>query len=230
MSQLDPGARLYPRFSLWDVRDVEGHVRATLEQALRIKNARLNRDLKDKFVTSLVELCWKLSGLEQDGRSLRYEHFAEILVVGRRKAFAIGPYRSEQTVQDAVTRWRERNLPPGAFSFVGYRAQRPKGAYDPSRGLSFSTYSRRIITPRVIDCFRENLGDSRYGDKPQELSLDQLLDEHEATTLLDVYSPGARADFIDQLNPHAYYDPFADIDTAATIGLTEGTEHAAAVG
>ena len=231
MGQLDQRAgRLYgPGFSLWDVRDVEAHVRATLQAALDAKSAYLKPEVKDKFVEQLVIVCWRLSGLEADGRTPRLEHFAEIRVAGRTKTVSLGPYRSEEVVQQAVADWRAAHVPVGVISFVGYRSQRPRGAYDPSRGISFSTYSRGVVTKRVVDCFRGHLGDSRYGQKPRELSLDQLIDEQESTTLLDLHGPGARSDFIDELNPHAYYDPFADTETdAMLIALPEGDEFRAA--
>jgi hypothetical protein len=234
LSQLDDGDRLYPRFALWDVRDVEGHVRATLEAALRAKNARLKRPVKNQFVGRLVLLCWRLSGLEEDGRTPRLEHHAEIHVVGRPKAVELGPYGNELSVQVAVARWRQQHLPPGVLSFVGYRAERWKSAYDPRRGLAFSTYSRRIMTPRVIDCFREELGDNRYGDRPLELSLDQLIEEWErdgsgaSESFLDHNGPGSRGDFIDDLNRHAYYDPFSHMEYGAAADQVQGGEHVAA--
>lgn len=229
MSQLDASTRLYPTFSLWDVRDVEAHVRTTLNAALKQHgDARLKPAVYEKFLVHLVELCWHpLSGINED-RTPRLDHYAEI-IVGRDKATSLGPFRSEERAQEAVAAWRERNLPAGAFSFVGYRAQRPAGAYDPGRGLAFSTYSRRIITLRVVDRFREHLGDSRYKGKPQLVSLDQLLDDSESRTILDVYGPGTRDEVLDELNRHAYYDPFEERDALSTID-PGGTERVAAAG
>lgn len=44
--------------------------------------------------------------------------------------------------------------------------------FDPARGLSFSTYAYRTLKLRVVDWYRHEFGDSRYGQRPQVLSLD----------------------------------------------------------
>jgi Sigma-70 region 2 len=44
--------------------------------------------------------------------------------------------------------------------------------FDPGRGLSFSTYCYRTLKLRIVDWYRHEFGDSRYGERPQVLSLD----------------------------------------------------------
>lgn len=44
--------------------------------------------------------------------------------------------------------------------------------FDPARGLSFSTYAYRLLKLRVVDWYRSEFGDSRYGERPTVLSLD----------------------------------------------------------
>lgn len=44
--------------------------------------------------------------------------------------------------------------------------------FDPARGLSFSTYCYRLLKLRVVDWYRHEFGDTRYGERPQVLSLD----------------------------------------------------------
>lgn len=46
--------------------------------------------------------------------------------------------------------------------------------YDPTKGLSFSTYATRTLALRVVDWYRDRFGDSRYGGSKPALSLDLL--------------------------------------------------------
>ena len=54
-------------------------------------------------------------------------------------------------------------------------AFRLKDRYDPTRStLSFSTFCSQICGKRVVDWYRKELGDSRYGKRVQPLSLEAL--------------------------------------------------------
>jgi hypothetical protein len=236
VAQLDPRhVRLFgPAFALWDVRDVEAHVRTLLDAQLRVWGARLDAAKYDDALAYLVDICWRLSGLQGNGRTQRIEHFA-VLVSGEIH-LELGPFPSRDRAESAVSDWRvEQDVPPAIA--VTYLERRPVGAYDPKQGLAFSTYSRRILSRRVVDWYRHTFGDNRYGGNPKPLSLDQLVDDWEnrndgsgaAESYLDHNGPGARLDFIDELNRHAYYDPFEERDTRS-ITDTGGTDRAAAAG
>jgi hypothetical protein len=211
--------RLYgPPFTLWDVRDVEAHVRTLLDAKLREWGARLDAAKYDDALTYLVALCWRLSGLQSDGRTPRAEWIAQIIAGHRPQT--LGPFRTAEQAEAAYTAWRA-TLP--AVDHVVYTLveQRPAGAYNPELGLAFSTYSRRILSRRVVDWYRHTFGDNRYGPNQKPMSLDQLVDEREARndsaaggdSYLEHNGPGSRHDFVDELNRHAYYDPFEERDT-----------------
>lgn len=227
MAQLDPRhVRLYgPAFALWDVRDVEAHVRTLLDAQLRTWGARLDAAKYDDALAYLVALCWRLSGLQGDGRTARVEHAAEIYISDDVDGLTqtLAPFPTRARAEAAVAIWLLRHC-PGAIVAVSYREQRPAGAYDPRQGLSFSTYSRRILSRRVVDWYRHTFGDSRYGGTPKPLSLDRLVDEWERNdgsgvdeSYLDRSGPGARLDFIDELNRHAYVDPTEEVLDRAAI-------------
>lgn len=201
-------------FALWDVRDVEAHVRTLLDAYLRERGAHLDATKYDDALSYLVETCWRLAGLRDDGTQRRL-HYAEISIAGAR-SIALGPFGDEDRARAAAGDWRQANLPAGVFSFVGYRSERQAGAYDPSFGLAFSTYSRRILSRRIVDWYRDTFGDSRYGDRPKPVSLDQMADRWLED---DDQQPAGRArpGFVDDLNRHAYYDPTEEVLTRAAI-------------
>lgn len=90
--------------------------------------------------------------------------------------------------------------------------------YDQKRGLSFSTYSRRILTLRLVDWYRATFGDARYDRAGRVTSFDALTHQDEdADDYLDRHSPGARTDRIDELHRRA--DPLEDVVSRAAIGL-----------
>lgn len=229
MSQLEPRhVRLYAPFSLWDVRDVEAHVRTLLDARLREWGARLDAPKYDDALAFLVALCWRLSGLQADGRTLRFETVAEIHCTLVEGTFAggdtsftqtLGPFPSRGRAEAAFAAWRP--TAQHVHVVVSYLERRPAGSYDPTVGLAFSTYSRRILSRRVVDWYRATFGDNRYGGNPKPVSLDQLVEEWEgrgdgsgaADAYLDHNGPGSRLDFIDELNRHAYHDPFEELDT-----------------
>lgn len=106
---------------------------------------------------------------------------------------------------------------------------RPRGAFDPSRGIAFSTYTHRVLSLRMTDWYRDRFYDKRYGQRPAEESLESLAeaasrrqgdrDGGDPMGYLELRSPGSRDDFIDDLNRHAYHDPTEEVLTrvASTI-------------
>jgi hypothetical protein len=154
--------------ALHDVRDVEAHVRALLDSRLAGWGARLDSELYDDALTFLVTKCWELSGIDENGHprscwyARLYESPDEIEAgdEGRR----IGPYQSQLLLDLAI----ERNGPMIAEPYTAP----PPGAYDPTIGLAFSTYSRRVLSSRVVDWYRQTFGDARYGTRIREVSLD----------------------------------------------------------
>lgn len=243
MSQLKQlrHVRLYgPPFALHDVRDVEAHVRTLLDAYLREHGARLDAPKYEDALTYLVEICWKLSGLQGDRRTPRFDHFAEILMtvdaIDETFRQELGPFPSRERAESTFASWR--SCTPADTVVVTYVARRPRGAYDPSRGLSFSTYSRRVLKNRCVDWYRKTFGDSRYGGHLKPLSLDGLVEQWETRndgsgadeSYLDHKGPGARLDFIDELNRHAYYDPFEERETRSITDPLGGTDRVAAAG
>jgi len=208
-------------WALWDVRNVDAHVRALLDVALHDEGARLTGDLYDEALFHLTKLCWVLSGLEAgyerpgpDGEGLRHVHVLKLVLQGR-DGFEAKELRHQfgrrENAQLALEGLRACNAP---IVLAEIDRRRPRGAYDPARGLSFCTYSRRILTRRVVDWYRAEFGDSRYGNQRQkhEISLEALAaaweqdDGPDGDGYLDRRSPGGRLDFIDDLHRHAYTD------------------------
>jgi hypothetical protein len=239
LSKLDQRhVRLYgPAFALHDVRDVEAHVRTLLDAYLRERGARLDAAKYNDALAYLVALCWTLSGLQSDGRTPRLEHWAEIIQATEQGEYTIeiGPFTSRDRAEKAAAAYLEQQTAP--LVAVAYIVRAPRGSYDSTFGLAFSTYSRRILSRRVVDWYRATFGDSRYGSNPKPLSLDQLVDQFEegawsdaggaGDSYLDHNGPGARYDRIDELNRHAYYDPFEERDTRSVTDQG-GTDRAAA--
>lgn len=61
-----------------------------------------------------------------------------------------------------------------ALSFLVQTCWELSLTYDPSKGLSFSTYATRTLKLRVVDWYRGRFGDSRYSQQQPTLSLDSL--------------------------------------------------------
>jgi hypothetical protein len=212
-------------FALWDVRDVEAFCRKILDRYLGSRGGRLNPTEYESALTFLVDRAWWLSGLEADLRSPRFVYWltGAAFVEGELAPVEIGPF---PTVEAAIARRQRWPWTTGWVS-VEPEQRRPRGAYDPTRGLSFSTYATRILKNRVTDWYRDRFHDARYGDRPFEESYEGLLDALERSqngsgapeSFLDRRGPGARADFIDDLNRHAYHDPTEEVLTrvASTI-------------
>ena len=219
--------RLYTGFPLLDVRDVEAHVRTLLDARLRDWGAHLDPAKYDAAVAYLVTKCWELSGVEADGRTPRRPYYAAFRVVPATdpelpgKSGDLGPYRSLEVCQDVAVPLTVAAIKnAGHIALVRIGRRRPRGAYNPDLGLSFSTYSRRILTNRVVDWYRSTFGDDRYQQHEQPLSLDEYWNQVDAEeAYLDRAGPGAIASFVDQLNIGAYLDQTEEVLTRAAIAL-----------
>lgn len=220
--------RLDRGFRLWDVDNAEAHVHATLKATLKSAGARLSQAQEQRAFAFLLAKCWELSGLEADGKSLRYVYEIHGFLVPRRLGGEFEPIRLPQIprletaelVLEELKRHRK-------VCFTKIERVRPRGAYDPAFGIAFSTYSRRILSQRVWDWYRSDpeFGDSRYESRRgREESLDALVDrwERDGTGAHESYlehaGPGARAEFVDDLNRHAYQESIEEVLTSAAIG------------
>jgi hypothetical protein len=207
--------------SFWDVANVEAHVRTSLDAALELRGARLSAAQYQRAFAFMWSLCWELSGLEDDGQALRWcwevrgfyaprtpsDEITTIYPEGRAPQ-----HPTEARARDALTTLAARR----ELLFTSVEKVRPRSAYDRTKGLSFSTYSRRMIAKRLTDWYRSDpeFGDNRYdGNRlDREISFEALAEQRRAddgaddTSFLDRRSPGCRLDFVDELNPHAYQE------------------------
>jgi hypothetical protein len=223
VAELRPAA---PGFRLWDVANSEAHVRATLDATLKSAGARLSGAQYERAFAFLLAKCWELSGLEGDCRTLRFVFEVHGFLVPRRLSEELEPIKLPQFPQrppaeralEALQRLRR-------VCFPKIDRVRPRGAYDQSFGIAFSTYSRRILSQRVWDWYRSDpeFGDSRYESRrTHEESLEGLAARRDAEdpdgSFLDRHGPGARLDFVDELNLPAYRVEFEEVLTLAAIG------------
>jgi len=180
-----PTRLLSGQFALHDVRDPEAHVRVLLDARLGELGAHLNGPAYEDALTYLLELCWELSGLDADGNP-RICWYARLFfdveeIDDGDTVEELGPFPSEEARDRAVATYV---CTMTEHPIVELHEGRPRGAYDPAFGLSFSTYSRRILRLRVVDWYRRTFHDSRYGQErhpdgtlmPREISLDALLE------------------------------------------------------
>jgi hypothetical protein len=217
--------------SLWDVRNVEAHVRGALDAGLASKGARLNAQQYDRALQFLREKCWHLSGLQADGKTLRY---VWIVVGAISPRGALEPYKplglpesgSPASAQQLLDTTAADLLVEGrSIAFATIKKVRPRGAYDPSRGISFSTYSWRLLSnARISDWYRsdEEFGDTRYeSNRRREESLEAL--SHRLTIegdhVDDLPAPIGRLDVVDELNRHAYRDVTEEVLPLEAFGI-----------
>lgn len=184
--------------ALHDVRDVEAFVRALLDARLREWGARLRPAEYDDALTYLIERCWELSGLDNAGRPrvawyIREVDVDELLADGESEGPLHGPFRTEPEALEFAVALGDTELVRGA----------PKGAYDPAHGIAFSTYSRRILTLRVVDWYRSTMGDARYGTQHRNVSLEAVAAKYErdgeAPEQFLAHMAGADDDQIDEV-------------------------------
>jgi hypothetical protein len=216
---------------LWDVENVEAHVRGALEAGLAKKGARLNAKQYDRALQFLRIACWNLSGLQADAKTLRYVWVIRGFVApagssDRYELIKLDEFGSEASAERALAAFRDDLTARGRrLAFAGVHRQRPAGAYDPSKGISFSTYSWRLCSdPRLTDWYRsdEDFGDTRYENNRQtELSLEALSTRaHEdGDEVGDAPAPIGRLEIVDQLNPHAYQDAGEEVLTREAFGF-----------
>lgn len=207
-------------FSLWDVKNVEAHVHTTLDAALDEASAWLNPQQYARAFAYLLSKCWELSGLEADGRTLRYVWEVRGFVAPRGPLEQYEPIKLPQFPAPEIAAVALAAIAAArTLTFTSVERVRPRGAYDPRFGLSFSTYSRGILTKRLADWYRsdDDFGDDRYASsRRNEESIEALSErgdpEHDTDGgWLDRRGPGSRLEFVDQLNPHAYQESLEEI-------------------
>lgn len=214
--------RLFPQpLRLWDVLDVEAHVRAALESTLAARNARLQPDVKEKALQFLITTCWELGGLTTGGEP-RFITETRMLVdcgPGLEQKLVTRHTATILRAHHALETFRSRLPWPARVVSYEFASVRPPSAYRPGETISFSTYSRQIISMRVWDWYRSDMGDDRYegSSRRNELSLEGLIREQEwdgsdAESYLD---RGGDSGHVDELHPYAYADPYDDVLTAA---------------
>src|SRR4051812_18199025 len=134
-----------PALRLWDVRDVEAHVRTLSAAWLRENNARLDQVKLELLVQALVRTCWLISGLQADGRTLRPGYAPRLtvrfpaprwsslqgLVDGETEE--LGPFNSPLDATAAGERRAEYLTLEGCIVETEIVERRPRGAYDPKR-------------------------------------------------------------------------------------------------
>lgn len=219
--------RLDRGFRLWDVDNAEAHVHATLKATLKSAGARLSQAQEQRAFAFLLAKCWELSGLEADGKTLRHVYEIHGFLVPLRLGAEFEPIRLPQiprlqTAELLLEELKRRRK----VCFTKIERVRPRGAYDPTFGIAFSTYSRRILSQRVWDWYRSDpeFGDSRYESRRgREESLEALADrrrdqEDADGSFLDRHGPGARLDFVDELNLTHLRVEFEEVLTIAAIG------------
>jgi hypothetical protein len=217
-------------WEMHDVRDAEAHARTLLDRKLAAWGARLSTTEYELALSYLLGIMWQLSGLAKDGPERRV-YFVAGNAEGRSDEvfslqletfdFELGPFpqmHNAESELEAVT------AKPYVLA-AAIETRRPAGAYDPTLGLSFSTYSYRILSRRVVDWYRVHFHDSRYEPTDaldRSTSIEQLIAQREesedAGGYLERRGPGARADFIDELHPNAYDDPTEEVLTRLAIG------------
>lgn len=160
-------------FALHDVRDVEAHVGALADAKLALWGAHLDESRYSALLAYLLETCWELSGLTPDGGH-RIVWWGRARTGGETRL--IGPGVDAAEMHAIAERYCARHTGALVEVFEGP----PRGAYDRTLGLSFSTYSRRILSRRVVDWYRAEFGDTRYGPARHDLSLEGVLERREA--------------------------------------------------
>jgi hypothetical protein len=203
---------------LHDVRDVEAHVRVLLDARLGEWGAHLDASRYDDILTYLLGTSWTLSGVDRlDG-----EQRACACGCGAIVGWGFRVYTAPTIV----------DFEEGEAEFVGWFAQKTAavaagvlrlasptflmsvepslrpGVFDPALGLSFSTYSRRLLALRAVDWYRSTFGDARYGGARDEVSLDEFYgvdegDDHPRPAANDFADANAAVAFDDTLTYEA---------------------------
>lgn len=156
---------------LHDVRDTEALCRGLLDRVLRGWGAHLRADEYEDALSYLIDTAWRLSGLDDRGRP-RVAWTVELTwgVAGE-------PDRSVCVFpQEELARMWWPELPADVVEVqrTVERCSPPPGCFRPGEGLAFSTFASKILERRVVDWYRRRFGDSRYGGRPETLSLEAL--------------------------------------------------------
>jgi hypothetical protein len=202
-------------------------VRATLDATLKAHVPYLAPDPKERAFQYLLQTCWELSGLQADGKTLRFVWELRATIAPRRAHEEFKPLRplqfpKREKAEFALERLSQRHV----LILVTIEQARPRGAYDPKKGISFSTYSRRILSRRLWDWYRSDpeFGDTRYRiNRGQEESLEALAsrgrdDADPDASYLDRRGPGSRLEVIDELHPYAYQESIEEVLCDAAVG------------
>jgi hypothetical protein len=136
-----------------------------LDARLSEWGAHLSDQRYEEALAFLVSKCWELSGLDEYG-DRRVVWWAELHGENGDDGRRLGPFDSRDLAAAAAV----DQQPAGKARLT---SSWPSGAYDPDLGLSFSTYSRRILSSRVVDWYRQTYGDARYSNRRRDVSLDQ---------------------------------------------------------
>ncbi|MFL5954778.1 MAG: hypothetical protein ACJ76I_11800 [Gaiellaceae bacterium] len=211
---------------LWDVRNVEAHCRRALDSYLLAAPAWLDPHQYDRCLQFLRIQCWRLSGLQADAKSLRWVWEIRGFISPRGELdpyekLDIDEFGSELSAELALAELRVE-LP---IAFAKIVKCRPAGAYDPTFGISFSTYSWRLLSgPRIADWYRqdEDFGDNRYeSNRRSELSLEALGKRaHEDGDVEGLTpAPVGRLEVVDSLNAHHYIDAGEEVLSLEAFGI-----------
>jgi hypothetical protein len=207
--------------SLWDVENVPAHVTNVLRSWQAPRGARLSVDQEIRVLAYLLETCWEISGLEDDARTERWVWTVAGFIRPTTPGEPYEPIKAPQLAEqwEAVELLAEINRRmPERVKWPRVEMVRPTGAYDPSRGLSFSTYSYRLLTLRIADWYRQDpeFRDTRYGNGEQLISLEALVaQEHDSDDgWIDRYAP----DGVDELNRAAFTPAYEEADLNAALG------------
>ena len=201
-----------------------------MEHGLAVKGVvRLEPDQRQRLYAFLLRKCWEMSGLQADGKTLRYvweirgfiapssQHDPYVMLDLPQEGSKLAAERALAVLVDELAIWGRR------VAFVSIVKVRPRGAYDPARGLQFSSYSFRFLSnQRIDDWYRSDpdFGDTRY-ERAEELSLEGLArrlndDGDEMDGELPV--PASRLEVVDQLNRHHYRDRNERAHASETFG------------
>lgn len=215
-----------PPLQLWDVENVEAFVKRAVDAGLGQRGAKLSPPQLDRCLQFCLQKCWELSGLEGDGRTLRYVYRLQAFSrpTGWSEGYAplkLRPFQSRAAAELALAA-----LDPAVWVFPTIKQERPRGAYNPESGQKFATYAWRIVVNhRIDDWYRSDpeFGDTRYASNQRnEESLETLgsrrRDDGDDWNDGWPVVPLGRLEVVDSLNAHAYIDEGEEVLTRAALG------------
>jgi hypothetical protein len=213
-----------PALRLWDIENVEAFVKRAVDTGLAMRGAKLSPSQKDRCLQFCLLKCWELSGLEADGKTLRYVF--RLTAFRRPSGWSEDyvPLRAKPFPTRAAADLALAELDPRIWRFARIVPVRPRGAYNPASGQRFSTYAWRItVNHRIDDWYRSDpeFGDTRYeSNRRQEESLETLASRRRDDESVDgTPAPLGRLEVIDTLNQHAYQDAGEEVLTREAFGF-----------